>query len=117
LEQVAVMLETSKRLREAYHLKNKFLEFMQSQNRHEATERLRNWVLLAEFANLPEFKASLTAIHNWAEYILNAFEHPYTNGFTEGCNNKIKVLKRVSFGVRNFTRFRNRILHIMNKAA
>ena len=90
---------------------------MQSQNRHEATERLRNWVLLAEFANLPEFKASLTAIHNWAEYILNAFEHPYTNGFTEGCNNKIKVLKRVSFGVRNFTRFRNRILHIMNKAA
>jgi transposase len=116
-EQVAVMLETSKRLREAYHLKNKFLEFMQSQNRHEATERLRNWVLLAEFANLPEFKASLTAIHNWAEYILNAFEHPYTNGFTEGCNNKIKVLKRVSFGVRNFTRFRNRILHIMNKAA
>ncbi|MGI6040417.1 MAG: transposase, partial [Eubacteriales bacterium] len=37
-----------------------------------------------------------------------------TNGFTEGCNNKIKVLKRISFGVRNFSRFRNRILHIMN---
>ena len=35
-----------------------------------------------------------------------------TNGFTEGCNNKIKVLKRVSFGLRNFERFRNRILYI-----
>ena len=116
-DQVAIMLETSRRLREAYHLKNKFLEFMQSENRHDATERLRNWVLLAEFNNLPEFKTSLTAIHNWGKYILNAFEYHYTNGFTEGCNNKIKVLKRISFGVRNFPRFRNRILHIMNKAA
>ena len=35
----------------------------------------------------------------------------YTNGFTEGCNNKIKVIKRVSFGIRNFDYFRNRILH------
>ncbi|PWM46679.1 MAG: hypothetical protein DBX47_01865 [Clostridiales bacterium] len=26
-------------------------------------------------------------------------------------NNKIKVLKRVSFGLINFNRFRNRILH------
>lgn len=116
-DQVAIMLETSQRLREAYHLKNKFMDFMQSENRHEAAERLRNWVLLAEFANLPEFKTSLTAIHNWDQYILNAFDYHYTNGFTEGCNNKIKVLKRVSFGVRNFPRFRNRILHIMNKAA
>jgi transposase len=116
-DQVAVMLETSRRLREAYHLKNKFLDFMQSVNRHAAAERLRNWVLLAEFDNLPEFKTSLTAIHNWDQYILNAFDYHYTNGFTEGCNNKIKVLKRVSFGVRNFPRFRNRILHIMNKVA
>lgn len=116
-DQVAVMLQTSRRLREAYHLKNKFLEFMQSENRHIASERLRNWVLLAEFTNLPEFKTSLTAIHNWDKYILNAFDNHYTNGFTEGCNNKIKVLKRVSFGVRNFARFRNRILHIMNSKA
>ena len=69
-DQVAIMLETSQRLREAYHLKNKFLEFMQSENRHEATERLSKWVLLAELADLPEFKTSLTAIHNWDQYIL-----------------------------------------------
>lgn len=116
-DQVAIMLESSRRLREAYYLKNKFLNFMQSESRHIAAERLRDWVLLAELANLPEFKTSLTAIHNWDKYILNAFDFPYTNGFTEGCNNKIKVLKRVSFGVRNFPRFRNRILHIMNKPA
>ncbi len=36
--------------------------------------------------------------------------YPYSNGFTEGCNNKTKVLKRVCFGLRNFEHFRNRIL-------
>jgi len=30
---------------------------------------------------------------------------------TEGFNNKIKVLKRSSYGIRNFKRFRMRILH------
>ena len=40
----------------------------------------------------------------------NSFDTPYTNGFTEGCNNKIKVLKRNAFGYQNFTRFRKRIL-------
>ena len=48
----------------------------------------------------------------WYEEIRSALIYPYSNGFTEGCNNKIKVLKRVSFGLRNFERFRNRILYI-----
>jgi len=41
-------------------------------------------------------------------------ETPFTNGFTEGCNNKIKVLKRNAYGYRRFDRFRNRILHIFS---
>ena len=40
-----------------------------------------------------------------------SFDVPYSNGFTEGCNNKTKVLKRVCFGVSCFSTFRNRILH------
>ena len=35
---------------------------------------------------------------------------PFSNGFTEGINNKIKVLKRIAFGFKNFKRFRGRIL-------
>jgi transposase len=108
---VSVMLMASERLRQAYHLKNKFQEFMWSKSSAEGKKRLAEWILLSELAALPEFKACLTAVHNWDKYILNAFDYPYTNGFTEGCNNKIKVLKRVCFGVRNFSRFRNRILH------
>lgn len=108
---VAVMLQASSRLREAYILKNKFQELMWSKNSNEGRKRLSEWVFLAELSALPEFTACLTAVHNWDKYILNAFDYPYTNGYTEGCNNKTKVLKRVCFGVRNFSRFRNRILH------
>ena len=48
---------------------------------------------------------------HYLKEILNAFKYKYTNGPTEGYNNKIKVLKRVSYGIKNFKRFRNRILH------
>ena len=96
------------------NLKNEFQEFMRSKDKPAATEALKRWVLLAEFCDLPEFRPCIRAVHNWDKYILNAFDCSYTNGYTEGCNNKIKVLKRLSYGVRNFKRFRNRILHIMN---
>ncbi|WP_418525294.1 transposase [Ruminococcus sp.] len=43
-----------------------------------------------------------------------SFSTSITNGFIEGCNNKIKVLKRNAYGYRNFKRFRNRILHMFS---
>ena len=72
---------------------------------------LADWEYLAEIAGLPEFNACTTAVHNWSKEIINSFGVPHPNGYTEGCNNKIKVLKCVCFGVRNIRRFRNRILH------
>jgi transposase len=63
--------------------------------------------------NLPEFTYCFNTIFRWQESILNSFKVPYTNGYTEGVNNKIKVLKRNAFGVRNFERFRTRILYMM----
>ena len=43
--------------------------------------------------------------------ILHSFKYEaYTNGPVEGTNNKIKVIKRVAYGFRNFANFRIRIL-------
>ena len=44
------------------------------------------------------------------EYVSNAQKYDYSNGFTEGVNNFIKVLKRIAFGYKSFFHFRNRIL-------
>ena len=65
--------------------------------------------------NVEEMKTCAKTLYNWFTDILNSFSKPLTNGFTEGCNNKIKVLKRNAYGVRNFKRIRNRILHIFSE--
>ncbi|MEG1220634.1 MAG: transposase [Anaerovoracaceae bacterium] len=107
------MLKASKDLANAYYLKNEFHKFMDSDNEVVAKKRLKHWLLKAGSFNLKEFESCVMTFNNWHKEILNAFDTDFTNGFTEGCNNKIKVLKRVSYGVRNFNRFRKRILHVM----
>lgn len=113
VDQVESMLRISERLRQAYVLKNEFYKVMDSQNSYEAKQRLARWNMLFYGYNLPEFNDCFKAFTNWQKEILNSFDVPYTNGFTEGVNNKIKVIKRNAYGIRNFTRFRNRILHVM----
>lgn len=114
--QVAAMLNVSERLRQAYRMKNEFHKLMECKSREKARKQLGIWNMMAVGYNLPEFEACTKTFINWREEILNSFEYPYTNGYTEGVNNKIKVIKRNAFGVRNFKRFRNRILHVMSNA-
>ncbi|MCI6289910.1 MAG: transposase [Clostridiales bacterium] len=52
----------------------------------------------------------LRAFANWRCYILNVFDIHLSNGFTGGCNNAIKILKRLAFSFRSFSTFRARIL-------
>lgn len=59
---------------------------------------------------LPEwFRKELTFLNKYRKGIKNAFQTPYNNGALEGTNNKIKVIKRVAYGYRNFLHFRDRI--------
>ena len=71
-------------------------------------------MLYVQVVDLPEFDPLVKVLLNWTKYILNGFEGKYTNGFTEGCNNKIKVLKRIAFGYRSFENLRQRILLTQN---
>lgn len=40
-------------------------------------------------------------LRHWDQAILGYFLHPISNGFTEGCHTKVKLLKRLSYGFRN----------------
>ena len=82
---------------------------MESRSRKETAEKLRFFILATQAADLKEFQSCLTMLANWSKYILNAFDCNYTNGYTEGTNNAIKVIKRNAFGYRNFENFKNRI--------
>ncbi|MFC4709050.1 transposase [Enterococcus eurekensis] len=55
------------------------------------------------------FRKKLYFLKKYKQGIQNAFELSYSNGVTEGLNNKIKLIKRVSYGYRNFYHLRDRI--------
>ena len=113
-QQVLVMLDVSATLSTAYFLKEAFLKILDSQSREAAKAAMIEWVQDAADSDIPAFKTCAKTMQNWLPGILNSFTCSYTNGFTEGCNNKIKVLKRNAYGYRNGIRFRNRILHIFS---
>lgn len=113
-QQLEIMLSLSEDIRNAYLLKEKFYEFMDSKNWDTARKRLKEWNLYAGVVNLPEFNKVVNTFCNWSTEILEAFRTGFTNGYTEGMNNKTKVLKRACYGVKNFRRFRNRLLYMAN---
>ena len=115
LEQISIMLSLSKPLAEAYYLLHEFREFTKATNRVEAKKLLSAWFMKVGSTDLTRFHKCVNTFAAWQDEILNAFDTGLTNGFTEGCNNKIKVIKRNAYGMRNFHRFRKRILHTMNR--
>ena len=59
-------------------------------------------------------KTSIKTLKSYLPYINNTLSNPYHNGFVEGNNNFIKVLKRIAFGFRSFRRFKARIMICKN---
>ena len=109
-DRLALMFEVAPRLADAYRIKNDFLTVIRSKSSEEGKQQLVDWLYSVEVMNLPEFHDCTKAYHNWFQEIINSMDIPWTNGYIEGCNNKTKVLKRVTYGMRNFNNFRKRIL-------
>ena len=105
-----VMFWYSEDLRVAHTLKEEYYRICNKKDKEELKKEYANWIYTVENSNLKEFKACTTAFHNWFTEIINAFKYNYTNGITEGLNNKTKVIKRVSYGIKKFKVLRNKIL-------
>jgi transposase len=54
-------------------------------------------------------------LSRWFEPIVRYIRHRYTNGMTEGFNNKIKLIQRMAYGLRNEHNRRKRILACCGK--
>ena len=110
MNRLSLMFEIAPRLADAYRLKNEFLAVIHMKSSAGGKYKLADWLLAVEVMDIPEFYSCTNAYRNWFHEILNSMDVPWSNGFIEGCNNKTKVLKRVCFGMRNFSNFRKRIL-------
>lgn len=111
---VNTMLWYSDEMCEAHSIKEWFFKVLDTEDLTIMKQDFMDWLNSVDTSDLKPFKRCVNTYFNWKPGILNSFDAPYTNGFTEGCNNKIKVLKRNAYGYRRFDRFRNRILHIFS---
>jgi len=84
-----------------YWAKEKIRELYRQQSREEAAKLLHLIILNLKSDDDAELIRWGNTLRRWREPILNHFDNGTTNGFTEGCNTKIKMLKRVSYGLRN----------------
>ena len=109
------ILRISDDLRRAYGLRLGFRKIFKTYSIPNIERHIQLWLKIVESSHLPEFSNFKTSFISWFPQIVNAFVLPYSNGFTEGCNNNIKVLKRISYELRHFERFRVRILLLSQK--
>lgn len=92
--------QTKERLREMYRAKTK----------EEAKKQLRLIISTLESSDDGELISWGRTLYRWREYILNYWNNKSTNGFMEGIHNKMKLIKRISFGFRNKKVFIQKIM-------
>ena len=61
-----------------------------------------------------ELQTTLNTLKKYSKYIKNTLEYSYSNGVMERNNNTCKIIKRISFGFRNFRNMKSRIMIITN---
>jgi len=76
----------------------------------DAQKGLDAWIEDALTLGLKPLNTLCRTLTNWKQEIVHFFAHRVTSGFVEGMNGKIRLLKRIAFGIPNFTHFRLRML-------
>ncbi|XUP33970.1 transposase [Xanthomonas axonopodis pv. vasculorum] len=94
---------------DAYRVKEAFYGIYEAKTPEEAAERYAAWEQALTPEIRPYFADLLRAWSNGRFYILNYFEHPITNAYTESLNNLIRVMNRLGRGY-SFEALRAKIL-------
>ena len=109
------ILNINDELDRGYDLKELFLDIVNNSDYSNVKKDLLVWTELCKESKIQEFVEVSKTIENWLEYIVNSFiDKRFNNAYTEGLNNKIKVIKRNAYGYKNFDFFRLRLLYILN---
>jgi transposase len=104
------VMEENQNIAKAMLLKESFSAFYEAETAEEALEVLEEWTEQCEESELKPFKKLAKRLNRWKDGILAYFTHKITNGMSEGINNKIKVIKRRSYGFRDMDYFFLKIL-------
>lgn len=104
------LLSYSPALQRAYTLREELTAiFDTARSKADGRRRIRWWRQRVERSGLKCFASFLKLLDTWLDLIANSFIDHQTSGFVEGLNNKLKVLKRRCYGIRNVTRLFQRL--------
>ena len=107
---VNYLINTNLKLKTTYEVYQNLLYALKHNNYNNLVTALNK-----KYDGLSEYmKTSIKTLKTYLPHIKNTLENPYHNGFVEGNNNFIKVLKRIAFGFRSFRRFKARIMICKN---
>jgi transposase len=105
------IMEQNETLQQAYLLKEDFRDLYACSDAEEALGFLADWTNRCRESGIDAFIKLAKRINRWKTGILAYFTHRITNGVSEGINNKIKVLKRRSYGFHDHEYFFLKILN------
>ncbi len=89
-------------LQAAYSLQNRLTAIFEEQLSPPAAKtKIKRWIVAVAQSGVRCFDWFINTLARWWIEILNYFVERETSGFVEGFNNKIKVLKRRSYGMTN----------------
>ena len=95
------LLERYDSLKAFYYYKEQLRTLYKAKDREEAAVLMSRIILNMECSDDAAINQWGRTLKRWRNYILNYFNSRTTNAFTEGAHNKIKMIKRMSFGFRN----------------
>ena len=107
---VDYLLDQDSTLKNTYYIYQELLIAIKTRD----TQRLQQLSMTSTKDISGYMKTALQTLKDNLAYFSNSLLYNYSNGIIEGINNKIKVIKRISFGYRSFFNFRNRILIMCN---
>ena len=94
----------------SHALKEQLYDIWEQEDEGEAFKVLCDWIADAEWSQIPEMITFAKTLRQYWPQILGYYVCEITSGPLEGLNNKIKTLKRQSYGFRDQEYFKLKIL-------
>ena len=123
-----LILDSDSELKEVYEFMRDMQIFYRTATYDNATERLESLISKCNQSRIKELTDFGNTLIRWKREIINSFIIVYTytkngeqievkmnNGIAENKNRTLKLLKNNSNGYKNWDRFRNRSLYVLNE--
>ena len=102
LDVLARLKKLDSSIENCYGYKEHFYRIMETDEIIEFRVEFEGFIEKLESSEIKESLYLGSTFRNWQKEIENSVKYGINNGFVEGNNNKIKVIKRVSYGIKKF---------------